>query len=74
MTKEKALENRVRQVAEQRGLKLMKSQRRDPRALDYDGYMLVDVAKNFVVFGGSPNPYRATIEEIEAYLNKNEPS
>jgi hypothetical protein len=70
MTEEKVMENRIRRVALRRGMKVVKSRRRDPKALDYGGYMLVDVARNFAILGGSPNAYSATIEEIDAYLNE----
>lgn len=41
MTDEKIRENRLRRMAERQGLKLVKSRRRDPRALDYGRYWLV---------------------------------
>jgi hypothetical protein len=70
MTEEKVMENRIRRVAQRRGLKVSKSRRRDPKALDFGGYMLVDIASNSVVLGGSPIAYSATIQEIDAYLNE----
>jgi hypothetical protein len=30
--------------------------------------MLIDVASNAVVLGGSPLPYSATVDDIDAYL------
>jgi hypothetical protein len=38
----KALENRMRRVAERQGLTLTKSRRRDPRAIGYGTYTLTD--------------------------------
>jgi hypothetical protein len=32
--------------------------------------MLVDVASNSVILGGSPIAFSATAEEIDSYLNK----
>lgn len=46
---EKARENRLRRMAERQGLLLRKSRRRDPQALSYDTYWLVDVEMNVVV-------------------------
>lgn len=38
----KALENRMRRVAERQGLTLTKSRRRDPRAIGYGTFTLTD--------------------------------
>jgi hypothetical protein len=65
----KVKENRLRRAAERQGLVLQKSRRRDPRAIDFGGYMLVDVVKNFVVMGGSPNAFSASLDDVEAYLH-----
>jgi hypothetical protein len=43
-TQEKVRENRLRRMAARQGLQLVKSRRRDPRALDYGTYWLVDAA------------------------------
>jgi hypothetical protein len=40
---EKVRENRLRRMADRQGLKLVRSRRRDPRALDYGLYWLTDV-------------------------------
>jgi hypothetical protein len=42
-TADKVCENRLRRVAERRGYVLVKCRRRDPRALGYGRYALVDV-------------------------------
>lgn len=39
---EKVRENRLRRAAERQGFMLVKSRRRDPRALDYGLYVLVE--------------------------------
>lgn len=41
-TSQKARENRLRRMADRQGLLLVKSRRRDPRALDYGQYVLVE--------------------------------
>ncbi len=60
-TDEKVRENRVRRMAERQGLRLVKSRRRDPRALDYGGYWLLN-AYNAVVEGGEHGEPLDTIE------------
>lgn len=64
----KVRENRARRAALRQGMELQKSKRRDPRALDFGGYMLVDLNGNFVIMGADPHPYSATIEQVEAWL------
>ena len=67
---EKVRENRLRRMAERQGLRLIKSRRRDPRALDYGAYWLVDLETDGVVRGDSN--VGATLDEIEAYLTGEE--
>lgn len=65
-------ENRLRRAAKRQGLRLVKSRRRDPRALDYGRYWLLD-SRNRLLSG---NPYRdhsATLDEVEKYLYRDEP-
>jgi hypothetical protein len=40
---EKVRENKLRRMAARQGLKLLKSRRRDPRALEYGGYQLQEI-------------------------------
>ena len=70
MSAEKVAENRLRRAAARQGLKLVKSQTRDPRALGYGLFALVD-ADNSIVFGGGgvgPYGYAATLDEVERHL------
>ena len=67
---EKVRENKLRRIAARRGLMLQRSKRRDPDALDFGKYWLVDISSNGVIFGGPgvtgfPD---ADLDEIEAYL------
>jgi hypothetical protein len=64
----KVKENRLRRVAERRGFRLEKSRRRDPLAVDFGGYMLIDASTEAVVFGGSPVAYSASLDDIENRL------
>ena len=68
MTAEKVRENRLRRAAQRQGYKLVKSRRRDPRAIDYDGWMLVDPSTGAVVAGGDPHPYALALEDVERFL------
>jgi hypothetical protein len=47
-------ESRLRRMAEREGLALSKSRRRDPQAIDYGGWMVVEPFMNAVVGGASP--------------------
>jgi hypothetical protein len=63
-------ENRLRRVAERRGYRLLKSRRRDPEALDYGGYVLIDVQTNAVILGATPVGFSATLDNVEAYFRE----
>ncbi len=60
-----AREKRLRRWANQRGLTLRKSRRRDPRYCDYGRYWLLHNLTNVVVAGDSNGGH---LDEIEAYL------
>jgi hypothetical protein len=70
MTAEKVLENRLRRVAERRGLRLVKSRRRDPMAIDFGGYMLIDLQTNAVILGADPVGFSATLDDVKAYFSE----
>lgn len=70
MTTEKSRETRLRNTADRSGYKLSRSRSRDPRAVDYGLYALIDVQT-----GGAINPAIAnrwvhswSLDECEAYL------
>ena len=61
--------NRQRRVAERRGLVLRKSNRRDPLALDYGLFAILDGnTGNPVHPGRLASIYALTIEDVELYL------
>ncbi len=67
---EKVRENKLRRMAARQGYMLQRSKRRDPDALDYGLYWLVDISTNFVVFGGpgvTGGP-TADLDDIEEWL------
>lgn len=66
------IENRLRRVADRQGLKLMKSRSRDPRALDYGRYALIDLES-----GGTIHPMlidrfacALTLDEVREWLKE----
>ena len=64
-----AQEQRLRRKAARHfNLRLERSRIRNPDALGYGGYMLIDIYGNYVVQGGDGYAYSATIDQIEAYL------
>jgi hypothetical protein len=67
---EKVRENRLRRMAERRGMQLQKSRRRDPQAIDFGGYMLVDARRNFVIIGAEGWAFSATLDDVEQYLTE----
>ena len=64
-TAEKVRENRLRRMAERQGLALRKSRRRDPRAIDYGVFWLVDPGLNWLVVG---EPGGWNLDQVEQYL------
>ena len=64
----KIRENRLRRMAERQGLSVRKSRRRDPRAVDYGLYHLVDTDLNAIIAGGSPWNYSMTLDDVEEWL------
>lgn len=68
---DKVRENRLRRAAERQGLRLLKSRRRDPRAIEYGTYMLVDADTNGVAWSGDhENGYGLDLDDVEDYLNR----
>ncbi|WP_142391427.1 hypothetical protein [Mycobacterium sp. ENV421] len=64
----KVLENKLRRSATRQGLRLEKSRVRDPRAVDYSTYQLVDVAANTIVSSGNQDGYGLGLHEIARAL------
>jgi hypothetical protein len=71
---DKVREDRLRRMAKRQGLELVKSRRRDPRALGFGRYMIVDAASNAVVAGEIDSPRALDLDAVEAYLNRNVPT
>ncbi|MBA3676479.1 MAG: hypothetical protein H0W74_03650 [Sphingosinicella sp.] len=58
----------LRRLAANRGLRLVKSKRRNPDAADYGRYGLLDPDTKEKVFGFARTRVKASPEEIEEYL------
>jgi hypothetical protein len=71
MSEEKVRENRLRRMAERQGLKLVKSRRRDPLALDYHLYALIPESE-YAIEGGWQRGGRFgyTLDEVEERLSR----
>lgn len=70
----KVRENKARRAAERRGWKLQKSRARDPHALGYGMYLLLDLKGAPVGGVGTATflselPYSYSIEDIERLLD-----
>lgn len=65
MTAEKTREQRLRRAAKRQGLELAKSKTRDPRALDYGRWRVLDGQRGEVVAGDDA---RMSIDDVERYL------
>ena len=65
MSAEKVREDRLRRAAKRQGLRLIKSRTRDPRALDYGGYWVMDEVQQRA---HGPVPSGMTLDEVERFL------
>ena len=64
----KVRENRLRRAAGRQGLRLVKSRRRDPRAVGHGTYMLVDPDTAAMVAKGLPDGYGLSLDDVERQL------
>ncbi len=65
---EKVREARLRRMAERRGLKLVKSRRRDPLAVDYGRYVIADPDTNRPIAGELGSAGAMALDDVEAWL------
>lgn len=59
---------RLRRTAARQGLAILAATK--PSSKGDGGYMLSNDAEHKVVLGGEPRPYAATLDEIEAFLER----
>ena len=71
MTAERTRETRLRRMAKRQDLEIQKSHSRDPRAIGYGCWMIVDPYTNAVVagVGGTGRP-EFTLDDIERWLTE----
>lgn len=60
----KVRENRLRRAAKRQGLHLCKSGRRDPRAIDYGRFWLLEPSSNIIIAGGK---FELDIDDLEEF-------
>src|SRR5438105_1269226 len=65
---DKVREARLRRMAKRQGLQLVRSRRRDPLAVDYGRYMIVDPDSNRSVAGELGGAHAMTIDDVEEWL------
>lgn len=71
MSTEKIKENLLRRISKRQGLELQKCRRRDRRAIGFGTWQLVDHGGRLVL-GDDTFGYGASLEDVEAYLDKEE--
>lgn len=64
----KVRENRARRAAKRQRLELRKSRLRDPRAVDYGTYDLLDIDTDTVKHSGPRGEYGLTLDQVEEAL------
>ncbi len=64
---DKAYENRMRRMAARQGLRLQKCRRRDPWAVGYGTYRIVNERTEKVVYG-SADAYGLSLHDVERRL------
>ena len=66
------LENRLRRAASRQGLQLQKSRARDPRAIGFGTYQLVDPSTGAIVHADHvlQRGYGLDLADVEAWLNR----
>jgi len=70
---EKVRENRLRRAAERQGLRLEKSRRRDPNALDYGTYQLIHTYTRAVVHDAGRDHQQGfglSLDDVEEFLTR----
>jgi hypothetical protein len=67
-----ALERRIRRLAQRRGWSMLIAQKRNPKIEAHGGYMLRDDTTFEIVYGNKGYDFSASLEEIEAFLEKDE--
>lgn len=67
-------EQRVRRAAARQGLRLERNRVRDPRALDFGTYRLVDTFTGVATHSNTRTGYGLTLDDVERILNERAPA
>lgn len=65
-TEDKVRENRLRRMAERQGFVLRKNRRRDPRAIDFGRWYVIDAERNITIRECT------TLDQVENWLIRDE--
>lgn len=68
--REKVRENRLRRMAKRQGVAVVKSRRRDPRALDFGGYGIIDPQRNAWLAGADHHAFELSLDQVEDWLTR----
>lgn len=71
---EKTREKRLRRMADRQGFFLTRSRRRDPRALGYGRFAIVDKFTGAPVYGELDTHNSLSMDDVEAWLTSDERS
>jgi hypothetical protein len=69
---DKTREARLRRMAQRQGYALVKSRRRDPRALGYGKFMIIEPNADTVVYGEVDSHRSLSLDEVENWLSTRE--
>jgi hypothetical protein len=70
MVTQRAIEVRLRRAAERRGLRIEKSKLRDPGAIGFGTWRIIDARTGRVVAADRRNGYGLTLEDVARRLGK----
>lgn len=65
---DRTTEARIRRTLARRGWALEKSRRRDPQAVDFGLYRIMDPRTNTAKAGASQAAFEMTLDDVERYL------
>jgi hypothetical protein len=69
VSEEKVRENRFRRKLDRMGYRLTKSRRKDPDAIDYGLFAIIDLESSGTVHASAPwGIYALTLDDVEAWI------
>jgi hypothetical protein len=67
---DKVREARLRRLLSKQRYALRKSRQRNPEAIGYGGFMIVDAARNYIVAGANYFCYSFDLDDVEAWARE----